>query len=104
MLTCCCAWPAAQGACCGAARWRLGIAAIFDEGYLPEESDVKLKIKDANICSNVDVVCLAERRRNPMINAFLSMAIRVHGERGRLEWHQEAPKALVYTPLDRPPQ
>jgi aminoethylphosphonate catabolism LysR family transcriptional regulator len=52
----------------------LGVAAIFDEGLLPEDRIVKLKIRGIDIRSKVDVVCLAERRANPIIRAFLAIA------------------------------
>jgi LysR family transcriptional regulator, low CO2-responsive transcriptional regulator len=51
-----------------------GIAAIFDEGLLPEDRVVKLRIAGSAISSRVDVVSLAERRTNQLIGGFLAIA------------------------------
>ncbi len=52
----------------------MGMSIIFDEGVVPEDRVVKLNIKDCDICTNVDVVCLAERKDSPAIRGFLSIA------------------------------
>jgi DNA-binding transcriptional LysR family regulator len=57
----------------------LGVAAIFDEGLVPEDRVVKLKIARHNIRSKVEVICLAERRRNQVIDGFLSIASEIAG-------------------------
>ena len=57
----------------------LGLAVIFDEGLVPEDRVVKLKIARQNIRSKVDVICLAERRRNPIIDGFLTIAAEIRG-------------------------
>jgi len=58
----------------------LGLATIFDEGLLPEGRVVKLRIRGSEIRSKVDVVCLAERRRNQVIAGFLAIAQEVAKE------------------------
>jgi LysR family transcriptional regulator, low CO2-responsive transcriptional regulator len=52
----------------------IGIATIFDEGILPDDRVVKLKIAGADIHSKVEIVCLADRRKNKLIASFLSIA------------------------------
>jgi LysR family transcriptional regulator, low CO2-responsive transcriptional regulator len=51
-----------------------GLAAIFDEGMLPQDRVVKLAIAGSSISSKVDVVCLTERRTNQLIAGFLGIA------------------------------
>ena len=58
----------------------LGLAMIFDEGFLPENRVVKLGVKGADVRSKVDVICLAERHRSPLIGSFLSIARDVSAE------------------------
>ena len=64
----------------GAVAEGLGLAMIFDEGILPEGRVVKLKIRGMDVRSKVDVICLAERRRSPLIAGFLSIASEIAGE------------------------
>ena len=52
----------------------IGIGTIFDEGILPHERIVKLKIMGPPIRSHVDIVCLADRRSNKLIFSFLGIA------------------------------
>jgi aminoethylphosphonate catabolism LysR family transcriptional regulator len=51
-----------------------GLAAIFDEGLLPENRVVKLTIANTAISSKVDIVSLAERHTNQVIAGFLAVA------------------------------
>jgi aminoethylphosphonate catabolism LysR family transcriptional regulator len=53
---------------------RIGIGTIFDEGVLPEDRIVKLKIQGPPIQSKVDIVCLADRKSNKLIASFLKVA------------------------------
>jgi aminoethylphosphonate catabolism LysR family transcriptional regulator len=57
-----------------AAAHGIGIGLIFDEGLIPEQSVTKLRIRDADIMTQVDVVCLEERRNNRIIGAFFGLA------------------------------
>lgn len=52
----------------------MGLGAIFDEGALREDQVVKLAVDGTTPISPVDVVCLKERRDNPVIDAFLAIA------------------------------
>lgn len=52
----------------------IGIATIFDEGILPGDRVVKLKIAGVAIQSAVEIVCLAERRKNQLISSFFAAA------------------------------
>jgi aminoethylphosphonate catabolism LysR family transcriptional regulator len=52
----------------------IGIGTIFDEGILPDERIVKLKIAGPAIQSRVAIVCLADRRSNKLIFNFLEIA------------------------------
>ena len=52
----------------------LGLAVLFDEGTLPESRVVKLKISASTIVSQIDVVCLKERRATPTLKSFLAIA------------------------------
>lgn len=52
----------------------IGVGTIFDEGILPEDHVVKLKIAGVAIQSRVEIVCLAERRRNRLISSFFATA------------------------------
>ena len=52
----------------------VGVGAIFDEGFLPDDRVVKLEIAGPPIRSIVDVVCLAARRSHPLIGGFLEIA------------------------------
>jgi aminoethylphosphonate catabolism LysR family transcriptional regulator len=58
----------------GAVAEGLGLGMIFDEGILPESRVVKVRIRGMDVRSKVDVVCLSERRRSPLIAGFLSVA------------------------------
>ncbi len=51
----------------------IGIGTIFDEGLIPQDRVVKLRLAGRTITSRVDVVCLAERRSNRLIAAFLAV-------------------------------
>jgi LysR family transcriptional regulator, low CO2-responsive transcriptional regulator len=55
----------------------IGIGTIFDEGILPGDRVVKLKITGADVHSKVEIVCLADRRKNMLISSFLSIAEQV---------------------------
>jgi LysR family transcriptional regulator, low CO2-responsive transcriptional regulator len=52
----------------------LGLAVLFDEGTFPETRVVKLKITGTAIVSQIDVVCLKERRATPTLKSFLAIA------------------------------
>lgn len=52
----------------------IGLATVFDEGFFPEDRVVKLKIDGPPFTSKVDVVCLADRRSNPLISNFIEVA------------------------------
>lgn len=52
----------------------VGVGTVFDEGIFPEDRVVKIKISGPPILSKVDIVCLADRRANPLISAFLDIA------------------------------
>jgi LysR family transcriptional regulator, low CO2-responsive transcriptional regulator len=52
----------------------VGVGTIFDEGILPLDRVVKLKIIGPPIVSKVDIVCLADRRSNPLISSFFDVA------------------------------
>ncbi len=52
----------------------LGLAVLFDEGTLPESRVVKLKISGSTVVSQIDVVCLKERRATPTLKSFLAIA------------------------------
>ena len=52
----------------------VGVGTIFDEGVVPEDRIVKIKITGSPILSKVDIVCLADRRSNRLISAFLDIA------------------------------
>jgi LysR family transcriptional regulator, low CO2-responsive transcriptional regulator len=60
----------------------VGIGTIFDEGGLPEDRVVKLKIAGPPVLSRVDVVCLANRRTSPLISGFFDVAQEVLLENG----------------------
>ena len=53
---------------------RIGIGTIFDEGILPEDRIVKLKVPGPAIQSKVEIVCLADRKSNKLIASFLKIA------------------------------
>ncbi len=63
----------------GAVAAGVGIATIFDEGILPEDRVVKLKISGPAITSRVDVVCLAGRRSNRLVSSFLEVTREITG-------------------------
>jgi aminoethylphosphonate catabolism LysR family transcriptional regulator len=67
----------------GAVAEGMGVATIFDEGNLPQDRVVKLKIAGAAIVSRVDVVCLADRRSNQLISSFLDVAQEILREAAR---------------------
>ena len=52
----------------------VGISTIFDEGIVPDEYVVKLRIVGAKVVSHVDVVCLNERKDSRIIAAFFDVA------------------------------
>ncbi|MGE5534364.1 MAG: LysR substrate-binding domain-containing protein [Acidobacteriota bacterium] len=52
----------------------VGIGTIFDEGIVPEDRVVKIRIAGPPFLSKVDIVCLADRRSNPLISTFLEIA------------------------------
>ena len=58
----------------------MGMSIIFDEGVVPEDRVIKLTIEDCDIRTNVDVVCLAERKDSPTVRSFLSIAESLVGE------------------------
>lgn len=61
----------------------LGAGTIFDEGFLPLDRVVKLKISGPPILSKVDVVCLADRESNSLISSFLNIAQELLHEAGQ---------------------
>jgi len=52
----------------------IGIGTIFDEGILPGDRVIKLKISGPAIHSRVEIVCLADRKTNKLISSFLDIA------------------------------
>jgi DNA-binding transcriptional LysR family regulator len=52
----------------------IGVGTIFDEGILPHERIVKIKITGPPIRAHVDIVCLADRRTNKLIFSFIAIA------------------------------
>jgi aminoethylphosphonate catabolism LysR family transcriptional regulator len=52
----------------------VGIGTIFDEGIVPRDRVVTLRIVGPAIISRVDVVCVTDRRSNPVISSFLDVA------------------------------
>ena len=58
----------------GAVAEGVGVGTIFDEGILPEDRVIKLKIAGPAVVSRVDVVCRADRRSNRLISSFLDVA------------------------------
>jgi LysR family transcriptional regulator, low CO2-responsive transcriptional regulator len=52
----------------------IGIATIFDEGILPGDRVVKLKIAGPVVHSSVEIVCLANRKANRLIASFFATA------------------------------
>jgi LysR family transcriptional regulator, low CO2-responsive transcriptional regulator len=60
----------------------VGIGTIFDEGGLPEDRVVKLKIAGPPLLSRVDVVCLANRRTSSLISGFFDVAQEILLENG----------------------
>lgn len=52
----------------------IGIGTIFDEGILPGDRVVKLKIAGVAVQSRVEIACLAERRKNKLISSFFAVA------------------------------
>lgn len=57
----------------------MGLAAIFDDGVVSADRVVKLRIRDCDIRTSVDVACLAERRDSPIIRGFLDIAQEMSG-------------------------
>lgn len=57
-----------------AAALNVGVALIFDEGLIPEQSVCKLRIRDVDFVAQVNVVCLDERKNNRAIHAFFALA------------------------------
>jgi aminoethylphosphonate catabolism LysR family transcriptional regulator len=60
----------------------VGIGTIVDEGVLPEDRVIKLRIAGPPILSKVDVVCLANRRTNPLISGLFDIAQEILAESG----------------------
>ena len=52
----------------------IGISTVFDEGIIPESLITRLPIRGATIESQVDVVCLKERRNSLIISALFDAA------------------------------
>ena len=52
----------------------IGVSTIFDEGLVPEQVVVKIPVVGAEVSTDVDVVCLAERKNSRIISAFLEIA------------------------------
>jgi aminoethylphosphonate catabolism LysR family transcriptional regulator len=52
----------------------IGIGTIFDEGILPGDRVVKMKIAGPPIYSKVEIVCLADRKENKLISSFFGAA------------------------------
>ena len=52
----------------------IGIGTIFDEGILPRDRVIKLKIAGPAIRSHVEIVCLAHRRSNKLISSVFDAA------------------------------
>jgi len=52
----------------------IGVGTIVDEGILPDDRVVKLKIAGVTIHSRVEIVCLADRKSNRLISSFLVIA------------------------------
>jgi LysR family transcriptional regulator, low CO2-responsive transcriptional regulator len=52
----------------------IGIGTMFDEGILPGDRIVKVKIAGNIIQSRVEIVCLTERRKNKLISSFFAVA------------------------------
>jgi DNA-binding transcriptional LysR family regulator len=61
----------------------VGVGTIFDEGILPQDRVVKLRIAGPAIVSRVDVVCLDARRSNQLIAGFLDVAQGLLQQMGR---------------------
>jgi DNA-binding transcriptional LysR family regulator len=59
----------------------MGISVIFNEGFLPERV-IKLPIANCDLCSNVEVVCLSERKESLAVSAFFGIADELLGEHG----------------------
>ena len=55
----------------------IGISIIFDEGLNPHDAVNKLDIIGANIAPEVDIVCMTERKSNPIISSFFKTAERL---------------------------
>jgi LysR family transcriptional regulator, low CO2-responsive transcriptional regulator len=60
----------------------IGVGTIFDEGILPDDRVVKLKIAGPTIHSRVEIVCRTDRRSNKLIASFLDIAQSMLKERG----------------------
>jgi DNA-binding transcriptional LysR family regulator len=58
----------------------MGISVIFDEGFLPTDRVLKLPIVNCALCSNVEVVCLSERKESLAVRAFFGIAEEFLGE------------------------
>jgi DNA-binding transcriptional LysR family regulator len=52
----------------------IGIGTIFDEGVLPGDRVIKLRIAGPAVHSKVEIVCLADRKANKLIASFLGIA------------------------------
>jgi LysR family transcriptional regulator, low CO2-responsive transcriptional regulator len=78
----------------------VGVGTIFDEGALPEDRVVKLKIAGSPILSKVDVVCLSSRRMNPLISGFFELAQQILSE-GRAGRNAAGRNAVTYASHER---
>lgn len=74
-----------------AAALNAGVALIFDEGLIPEQSVRKLRFRDVDFFAQVNVVCLEERKDNRAIRAFFALAeeLRSDHRRPRRVIHQD---------------
>ena len=70
-----------------AAAQGIGVGLIFEEGLIPEQSVSKLRIRDTEIVTQVDVVCLDERKNNRIVCAFLDLAKKLSSVRPQRARH-----------------
>ncbi len=62
-----------EGVIAAVAR-NIGVGTICDEGFLPDQLVVKLRIVGSDSGTGVDIVCLTERKESRFIGAFLDVA------------------------------
>lgn len=60
----------------------IGISTVFDEGIIPETVIAKLPIRGATVSSQVDVICLKERKDSHIISALFDAAEAVRPRTG----------------------